>query len=47
MLWDLTGAGTEIASQLLVAVGDNPDRLGNEAQFAAQVGVAPIPASSG
>lgn len=47
MLCDLTGVGTEVASQLLVTVGDNPDRIGNEAQFAALVGVAPIPASSG
>lgn len=47
MLCDLPGVGTEAASQLLVTVGDNPDRLGNEAQFAALVGVAPIPASSG
>ena len=39
--------GAEVACQLLVTVGDNPDRLGNEAQFAALVGVAPIPASSG
>jgi transposase len=47
MLCDLPGVGTEVASQLLVTVGDNPDRLANEAQFAALVGVAPIPASSG
>ena len=47
MLCDLPGVGTEVASQLLVTVGDNPDRLGNEAKFAALVGVAPIPASSG
>jgi transposase len=47
MLCDLTGVGTEVASQLLVTVGDNPDRIGSEAQFAALVGVAPIPASSG
>ncbi|WP_422759298.1 IS110 family transposase [Paenarthrobacter sp. C1] len=47
MLCDLSGVGTEVASQLLVTVGDNPDRIGNEAQFAALVGVAPIPASSG
>ncbi|WP_144670793.1 IS110 family transposase [Arthrobacter sp. U41] len=47
MLCDLPGVGTEVASQLLVTVGDNPDRLGNEAQFASLVGVAPIPASSG
>jgi transposase len=47
MLCDLPGVGTEVASQLLVTVGDNPDRLGNEAQFAVLVGVAPLPASSG
>jgi transposase len=47
MLCDLPGVGTDVASQLLVTVGDNPDRLGNEAQFASLVGVAPVPASSG
>lgn len=47
LLCDLPGVGTEVASQLLVTVGDNPDRLGNEAQFASLVGVAPVPASSG
>jgi transposase len=43
MLCDLPGVGTEVASQLLVTVGDNADRLGNEAKFAALVGVAPYP----
>ncbi|WP_426979843.1 transposase [Pseudarthrobacter sp. O4] len=38
MLCDLPGVGTEVASQLLVTVGDNPDRIENEAQFAALVG---------
>ncbi len=47
MLRDLHGVGTDVASQLLVTVGDNPGRIGKEAQFAALVGVAPIPASSG
>ncbi|MDQ1058503.1 transposase [Arthrobacter globiformis] len=47
MLCDLPDVGTEVDSQLLVTVGDNPDRLGNEAQFAALVGVAPVSASSG
>lgn len=47
MLCDLPGVGTDVATRLLVTVGDNPDRIGNEAQFAALVGVAPIPASSG
>jgi len=47
MLRDLKGVGTDVASQLLVTVGDNPERIGSEGQFAALVGVAPIPASSG
>lgn len=47
LLCDLVGVGTEVASQLLVTVGDNPERVNNEAQFAALTGVAPIPASSG
>ncbi len=41
------GVGTDIAGTLLVAVGDNPDRLHSEAAFARLCGVAPIPASSG
>ncbi|MFC9335230.1 transposase [Arthrobacter sp. NPDC057009] len=47
MLRDLIGVGTDVASQLLVTVGDNPERVTTEAKFAALVGVAPIPASSG
>jgi transposase len=42
-----TGIGIEIAGQLLVTAGDNPDRLRNEASFAMLCGVAPLPASSG
>ena len=41
------GVGVETAAQLLITLGDNPDRLGSEAAFAALCGVAPIPASSG
>ncbi len=41
------GVGTDIAGALLVAAGDNPDRLRSEAAFASLCGVAPIPASSG
>jgi transposase len=41
------GVGPETAAQLLTTVGDNPDRLGSEAAFAALCGVAPVPASSG
>lgn len=47
MIRDLQGVGTEVASQLLVTVGDNPERIATEAKFAALVGVAPVPASSG
>jgi len=42
-----TGIGVEVAGQLLVTAGDNPDRLRNEAGFAMPCGVAPLPASSG
>jgi transposase len=41
------GIGIECASALLVAAGDNPDRLRNEATFAHLCGVAPLDASSG
>ncbi len=46
-LLGLKGVGTEIAAILLVASGDNPERLRSEAAFAHLCGVAPIPASSG
>ena len=46
-LLTINGIGTAVASQLLVTMGDNPERLTSEAQFAALAGVAPIPASSG
>lgn len=42
-----TGAGTEVASALLVATGDNAERFRNEASFAHLCGVSPIDASSG
>ncbi|MFF2489074.1 IS110 family transposase [Microbacterium sp. NPDC058062] len=43
----LNGVGTDVAGQLLVTAGENPDRLRSEAAFAMLCGVAPIPASSG
>jgi len=43
----LNGVGTQVAAQLLVTAGDNPDRLRSEAAFAHLCGVSPIPASSG
>ncbi|MCU1531534.1 MAG: transposase, partial [Arthrobacter sp.] len=47
LLTELAGVGVEVATQLLVTVGDNPERINNEAQFAALTGTAPVPASSG
>ncbi|HEV8639076.1 MAG TPA: transposase [Chloroflexota bacterium] len=41
------GVGTDTAAALLVAAGDNPDRLRSEAAFAMLCGGAPLPASSG
>jgi len=41
------GIGTDCASALLIAAGDNPERLRNEATFAHLCGAAPIDASSG
>ena len=41
------GVGSQTAAALLVAAGDNPQRLRSEGAFAHRCGVAPIPASSG
>jgi transposase len=46
-LLEVYGVGTHTAAILLVAAGDNPHRLKNEAAFAHLCGVAPLPASSG
>jgi len=43
----LNGVGADVAGQLLVTVGDNPERLRSEAAFAMLCGAAPLPASSG
>jgi transposase len=43
----IKGVGTDTAGALVVAAGDNPDRLRSEAAFAHLCGVAPLPASSG
>jgi transposase len=37
------GIGTDTAASLLIAAGDNPERLRDEAAFAHLCGVAPIP----
>ena len=41
------GIGPDTAGALLVAAGDNPDRLTNERSFAALCGASPVQASSG
>ena len=46
-LLDRFGVGPEVAAQLLITAGDNPERLRSESSFAALCGVSPIPASSG
>ena len=46
-LCHLKGVGPDVAGALLVAAGDNPERLRSEASFASLCGVSPIPASSG
>lgn len=41
------GLGTDTIGALLVAAGDNPERLRNEQSFAALCGTSPVQASSG
>lgn len=41
------GVGSDVAGQLLVSAGDNPERLRSEAAFAKLTGTAPLPVSSG
>ncbi|KQV16909.1 transposase [Kitasatospora sp. Root187] len=46
-LLELVGVGPDSAAVLLIAAGDNPDRLTDEASFAALCGVSPVEQSSG
>lgn len=46
-LRELPSVGTQTAAILLLAAGDNPDRLEHERSFAALCGTSPIDASSG
>ncbi|MDG9702611.1 transposase [Streptomyces sp. DH37] len=41
------GIGPDSAAALLIAAGDNPDRVRGEASFAALCGAGPVEASSG
>jgi transposase len=44
---DKVGVGTQVAATLLATLGDNPERLGSDASFAALCGASPVDASSG
>ncbi|MFH8739440.1 transposase [Streptomyces sp. NPDC017964] len=46
-LLDIDGVGPDSAAALLIAVGDNPERLAGEASFAALCGVSPVAQSYG
>lgn len=46
-LLEIVGIGPDSAAALLIAAGDNPDRIHNEASFAALCGVSPVEQSSG
>ena len=46
-LRDGFGIGPDTAAEILVVLGDNPDRIRSEAAFAKLCGTCPIPASSG
>ena len=46
-LLEVFGVGPETASALLVAAGDNPQRLHSDAAFAALCGASPVEVSSG
>jgi transposase len=41
------GVGVDVASILLIAAGDNPDRLSSDDAFAAMCGASPVEASTG
>ncbi len=46
-LLELQGVGPDVAAALMIAAGDNPERLRSEASFAALCGVSPLDCSSG
>ncbi|MFM9921276.1 IS110 family transposase [Lacisediminihabitans sp. H27-G8] len=41
------GIGSDTAAEILIVVGDNPERIRSEAALAKLAGISPIPASSG
>ncbi|MEU2334650.1 IS110 family transposase [Streptomyces sp. NPDC013172] len=46
-LLEVVGIGPDTAVTLLITTGDNPERLGSEASFAALCGVSPVERSAG
>jgi transposase len=46
-MFERFGVGFDTAAEMLLAVGDNTDRVRSEAAFAKMCGVCPIPAGSG
>ncbi len=46
-LFEIYGVGVDNAASLLVAAGDNPDRLHSEGSWAHLCGTTPLPANSG
>jgi transposase len=46
-LTSLFGVGADSAAELLIVVGDNPERIRSDAALAKLCGACPIPASSG
>jgi hypothetical protein len=46
-LVDAFGIGADIAAEVLIVAGDNPERIRTEAAWAKLCRVAPIPASPG
>ncbi|MDT0164193.1 IS110 family transposase [Actinotalea sp. AC32] len=46
-LREAIGIGADTAAEMLIVLGDNPDRIHSEAAFAKLCGTSPVPASSG
>lgn len=44
---NIVGCGPIVAADLIISIGDNPERIHSEAALAHLCGVAPLPASSG
>lgn len=47
VLLEQFGIGIDTAAEILIVVGDNPERIKSEAAFAKLAGISPIPTGSG